>query len=119
MTLSRVFSVALVLGVVCACAGPTPQEASLAREMTAMQPMRGEFDDTVLGFDVAGSQISVGIDLNQWETIDDDADQAIKSEALDRWKKAWSKEHPGEHATVTVRLVDYHGHAFFRESAKV
>jgi hypothetical protein len=119
MTLYRVFSAALVLGVVCACGGPTPQEASLAREIAAMQPMRGAFDGTVVGFDAKDTRLDVGIDLNQWETIDDDADQAIKTEALDRWKKAWSKENPGKHATLTVRLIDYHGREFFRESAKV
>jgi len=119
MTLYRVFSAALAFVVISACSGPSPQEASLAREMAYMQPMRSESNDTVVGFDIKGTQMSVGIDLNEWETIDDDADQAIKTEALSRWKTAWSKENPGKHATLTVRLVDYHGHEFFRETAKV
>jgi hypothetical protein len=119
MTLYRVFSTALALVVISACSGPSPQEAGLAREMAYMQPMRSESNDTVVGFDIKGTQMSVGIDLNEWETIDDDADQAIKTEALRRWKTAWSKENPGKHATLTVRLVDYHGHEFFRETAKV
>jgi len=119
MTLYRVFSAALAFVVISACSGPSPQEASLAREMAYMQPMRSESNDTVVGFDIKGTQMNVGIDLNEWETIDDDADQAIRTEALSRWKTAWSKENPGKHATLTVRLVDYHGHEFFRETAKV
>jgi len=119
MTLYRVFSAASALVVLGACAGPSATEAGAARETAAMQPMRGEFDDTVVGFDAKGTRLDVAIDLNEWETIDDDADQAIKTEALDRWKKAWSKENPGKHATLTVRLIDYHGREFYRESAKV
>ena len=119
MAIYRVFSAALALVVISACSGPSPEEASLARETASMQPMRAEFNDTVVGFDIHGTQMSVGIDLNEWETIDDAADQAIKTEALSRWKTAWSKENPGKHANLTVRLIDYHGHEFFRESAKV
>ena len=84
-----------------------------------MQPMRTEYDTTVLGFDVHGTRLDVAIDLNLWESIDDTADQAIKDEALRLWKEAWTREHPGMHATLTVRLRDSHGRAFFTETTKV
>ena len=118
MAIYRGFSAALALVVIGACSGPSPEETSLARETAYMQPMRAEHNDTVVGFDIHGTQMNVGIDLNEWETIDDAADQAIKTEAMARWKAAWTRENPGKHATLTVRLVDYHGHEFFRESAK-
>ncbi len=120
MTISRVFSAGLALVAVTACsAAQSPQAASEAREIAHMQPMRQGNNDTVVGFDAHGTRMDVSIDLNEWETIDDDADQAIKDDALDRWKEAWSAENPGKHATLTVRLLDYHGRLFFTETGKV
>ncbi len=119
MTISRVFCAALVLAVVTACSAPSPQAASEAHAVAHMQPMREGNDDTVVGFEVHGTRMDVSIDLNAWETIDDDADQAIKDDAMRRWKEAWSAENPGKHATLTVRLRDYHGRTFFTETGKV
>jgi hypothetical protein len=119
MSMYRVFCAVLGLAAACACSGPSAQDAGTARETAHMQPMRSAYDDTVVGFDPHGTRMDVAIDLNAWETIDDDADAAIKVEALRRWKEAWTAENPGKHATLLVRLIDYHGHEFFRETAKV
>ncbi|MDQ2992934.1 MAG: hypothetical protein M3R30_08980 [Candidatus Eremiobacteraeota bacterium] len=120
MTFSQVFCAALALAVVTACSAPLSSQAtSEPREIAHMQPMREGNNDTVVGFDVHGTRMDVSIDLNEWETIDDDADQAIKDDAMRRWKEAWSVENPGKHATLTVRLLDYHGRLFFTETGKV
>jgi hypothetical protein len=118
MAMYRVFSAALALVIFGACSGTSPQEAGVAREIAYMQPMRADSDNTVVGFATQGTRMDVAIDLNLWQQLDDGGD-GIKTEALDRWKTAWSKENPGRHATLTVRLIDYRGHEFFRETAKV
>jgi hypothetical protein len=87
--------------------------------MAYMQPMRADSANTVVGFAVQGTRIDVAVDPNLWQALDDGGDQAIKTEALSRWKTAWSEENPGRHATLTVRLIDYRGHEFFRETTKV
>ena len=80
-----------------------------------MQPMRGDvYSNAVTGFDIHGTRMDVSIDLNQYSLIDEASDDAIKQDALNRWKDGWRAENPGKHATLTVRLLDYHS-----ETAKV
>jgi ABC-type glycerol-3-phosphate transport system substrate-binding protein len=118
---TRMFAAAFAMLIAAACSSaPSPQEASYDREIARMQPMRGDvYSNAVTGFDISGTRMDVSIDLNQYSLIDDDADDAIKRDALNRWKDGWRAENSGKHATLTVRLLDYHGKPWFTETATV
>jgi len=123
MTIVRT-TAAIALALLAACSpAPSASEAAAQREIAHMAPMKTNpaYSTTVTGFDVSGSgrRVDVSIDLNQYESIDDDAVDALKAEALRRWKEAWLAENEGKHATLAVRFLNYFGKPFLTENAKV
>lgn len=113
---------ALALAVLAGCsAARSPQEAATDRELAHLAPMKTNpgYGGAVTGFDVEGTRLDMSVDLNQYESIDEDSADYLKVEALRRWKEAWTSENRGKHAKLTVRMLNYYGKPFLTESAKV
>jgi hypothetical protein len=58
------------------------------------------------------------VDVNNLDSMDEPAEDAMKADALARWKSIWSAAHPGKHAKVTVVLRDYFGNEVFKETTR-
>jgi hypothetical protein len=111
---------AFVLAGATACSSPSPAEAMAAREIAHLTPMKASSQNVVTGFDLRDdTTLVVSVDLNQYASIDADADTALQVEALKRWREAWTVEHPHKHAKLTVLFIDYHGKPFSTEKTSV
>ena len=51
----------------------------------------------------------VSLDLQAYIGMDDDAAAAMRRTVAARWRSAWSAAHPGVHATLHVRFIDFIG----------
>lgn len=100
-------------------AAPRAADPAAAREIQAITPLKAQYKPVITGIDVKGTTLDVFIDAEQFSSMDYDVDQAMKAQALKRWREAWKANHPGEHATLRVRLRNYFGEDVFSESAKV
>ena len=103
-----------------ACSSPqSPQERAESQELTQLAPLKSQYPDVVMGFDVHGPSVDMSIDLNGLLGMDEYKEDAMKTEALSRWRTAWTSAHPHQHAQLTVRIIDFQGHPQFRETTKV
>ncbi len=110
--------VALLLGAIAACSSPTLRERVEARERELMTPLHTRYADVVMGFDFHGPSVDVSIDANALESTDDSVVDAMKSEALRRWRATWLDANPGHHALLTVRLIDFRGKVWTTEHVR-
>ena len=110
---------ALSLAFLAACASaPTAQERAAATEQSVLAPLKAKYPDIVTSFDISGKRLDLSIDANGYIRTGDDAIAAFKGEAGAAWRKAWMKAHPGKHATLTLRFVDYVNRTWFHETLK-
>lgn len=111
--------IALLLALAAACAPqPTPQQQIDAQETAALAPLKTQYPDIVVAFDMKGpTQLDISIDANGYiSTGDNDVDK-FKALAIRDWRSAWIAAHPHEHATLTLRLVDFMGRTWATEHA--
>ncbi|HEX8806803.1 MAG TPA: hypothetical protein VF741_07630 [Candidatus Aquilonibacter sp.] len=112
--------IALLLALAAACSPqPTPQQQVDAQETAALQPLKTQYPDIVVAFDMKGAtQLDISIDANGYiSTGDNDVDK-FKALAIRDWRSAWIAAHPHEHATLTLRLVDFMGRTWATEHAQ-
>jgi outer membrane usher protein FimD/PapC len=99
---------ALVLAVTASCAtAQSPQERIESTEQAALAPLKAKYPDLVTAFDLAGNRLDLSIDANAYIQTDDNVVERFKHDAAGAWRSAWMKAHPGQHATLTLRLVDF------------
>ena len=103
------------------CSQPAAPAAdpAAAREIQAVAPLKAQYKPVITGMDVKGATLDVFVDAEQFSSVDYDVEGAMKAQALKRWREVWKANHPGEHATLRVRLRNYFGEDVFSESAKV
>jgi hypothetical protein len=120
MKLARRALLCFSLALVTACSSPpSPQEQIANQEISALAPLKTKYPDVVMGFDVHGPGVDISIDLNGLISMDEPKEDAMKSEALTRWRDAWTAAHPHEHATLTVRFIDFKGNPESKQTVKV
>lgn len=112
---------ALGLTLLCGCTQPAaaPADPAASRELKAMSYLKATYKDVVTGTDVKGSTLLVYVDVNNLQSMDEQAEDQLEATALQRWKTAWSAAHPHEHGTVRLSLRDYYGTEVYHSSAKV
>jgi hypothetical protein len=111
---------ALVLASV-GCASPqSPSERAVASELAQMSASKRDYPGIVMGFDVRnGTTLLVSLDLQSFIGMDDDAVVAMKRHVVARWRGAWTSAHPGTHATLQVRFIDFIGRKIAEQSTSV
>lgn len=121
MGVRRLFALtALALCAACS-APPSAQERARDAELAAVAPLRTKYQGVVMGFDVShGTTLVVSLDMQDLvDQMDDGTQNAMRRDVLSRWSGAWKAQHPGEHAALEVRFVDFRGNPVFTDRAKV
>ena len=96
------------------------RQMTVDREIAALAPLKAGSENTIVGMDVKdNTELVLSLDVEAWTSIDEDDDTAIEALALKDWKAAWIHEHPGLHAILHVRFVDYHGSPVYNERTTV
>jgi len=92
-----------------------------AREQTAVNALdlKQRYKDIVMGTEVKGEILVLYIDVNNLYSMDESAEDALRSQTLDQWKRIWIAAHPSKHIKVRVSLRDYYGNEVTGESARV
>jgi hypothetical protein len=110
---------ALALLALTACAGQSPQEAAQNQELAALAPLKQKYQDVVMGFDFKpGETLIVSLDLQNYNGMGDDDQGAMKKTIAATWRKAWEEAHPGKHATINLKIVDFIGRTIATEQIK-
>jgi hypothetical protein len=119
-TLCKAGALAVIVCVLAACAAPAPRvNPTLAKEQAAVAPLKVKYKDVVTGVEVKGRTLVLYVEPNAMYSMDEDAEAAMKIDALSRWKKAWSGAHPHEHATLRLSVRDYFGRELYTSSTAV
>lgn len=111
-----------MLVLIAGCSQPAPPGAAdvtKSREEASLASLKSQYKPVITGIDVKGATLDVFVDNDQLISMDEPAEDQLKSQALARWKKIWVADHRGQHATLHVRLRNYYGETVFSESAKV
>jgi len=106
----------LALGTACA-PQPTPAQRIAAKEIAALAPLKAKYPDIVTALDPSGKRLDIAIDANGYISAGDDELDAFRAAAPRAWRAAWDAAHPGEHAKLTVRLVDFIGRVWLTQHA--
>lgn len=113
----RVTGALMALSMLAACAtAPTPQERAEATEQSVLAPLKAKYPAIVTAFDISGKRLDLSIDANGYIQTGDDTIVQFKSDAAAAWRKAWTKAHPREHATLTLRFMDYMNRTWFKKT---
>lgn len=105
-----------------ACAQPGPRtsaDPAKAAEEQATASLKTQYKDIVSGTEADGTVLSVFVNLDNFQSMDESAEDALKAQALARWKSVWRDAHPHRHAKLRVRFRDYFGNDVYTESANV
>lgn len=116
----RLVRAAALAALVAACSAPSQKAHSTDAEIAAMMPLKRQYSDVVMGFDVhPPTTLIVSVDLQQYIETDDETIAAIRRDALARWRAAWTEAHPHQHGVLYVRFIDFIGRKVATESTKV
>lgn len=110
---------AFALGLA-ACAAPSATQQTIDAEIAAMAPLKHAFPAVVMGFDVRDvTTLVVSLDLQAYEGMNDDDAAAMERRAVSDWRAAWRDAHPGRHARLQVRFIDFIGRRILQRSAEI
>lgn len=111
---------AAAIVVLAACSSPSAEEAAQNQELAALTPLRQKYQDVVVGFDFKPKEtLIVSLDLNNYNGMGDDDQDAMKKVIVATWRKAWLEAHPGQHATIHLQFMDFIGRTIGTETLKV
>lgn len=103
-----------------ACSSPSPQEATQNQELATLTPLKQKYQDVVTGFDFKPDEtLVVSLDINNYNGMGDDDQAAMKKTIVATWRKAWQEAHPGQRATIHLKLMDFIGRTIGTETIKV
>ncbi|MBV8435360.1 MAG: hypothetical protein JO029_13865 [Candidatus Eremiobacteraeota bacterium] len=113
--------IALVLLLtLAACSSQSPEERAQSQELAALAPLKQRYSDVVMGFDFKPHDtLVVSLDLQNYNGMNDDDQDKMKSAILAAWKSAWEQAHPGQHATIHTQILDFIGRTIARQDASV
>ncbi len=119
---SLIVAATVLSGALAACSTTEKLRASndpiAAKEQQQSTALKARYKDVITGTDVKGETLVVFVDVNNLYSMDEPAEDAMKADALARWKRIWSAAHPGKHAKLNVVLRDYYGNEVFRETTR-
>lgn len=85
-----------------------------------MTPLKRAYPGVLMGFDVRGDTMLVAsLDLQGYNGTDDDVNTAMRRAVVEGWRRAWSSAHPGAHATLHVRFIDFIGRTIAEKTTAV
>jgi hypothetical protein len=103
-----------------ACSSPSPQEAAQNQELETLTPLKQKYQDVVMGFDFKPQEtLVVSLDLQNYNGMGDNDQDAMKKVIASTWRKAWQDAHPGQHATIHLKLMDFIGRTVATQDVKV
>lgn len=114
-------SLPLLLGLLAtACSAPATQQQTADAEIARLAPLKSQYKNVVMGFDVQhDTTLVVSLDLQNYIGMDDNTVDAMKSDTVKRWRTTWKSAHPHAHATLHVRFIDFVGRKVAEESTHV
>lgn len=119
-TLRWLGAVAALAFALAGCAQPAaPTNTVAAREQNAVAPLKAKYKDVITGLEVKDRTLVMYVEPNAMSSMDEDAEAAMKAEALNRWKTAWVKEHPRQHGVLRLDVRDYFGREISTNSTTV
>lgn len=119
-TLRTIGFIAVFGCVLAACSSPAPSvNPIVAKEQSVVAPLKTKYKDVITGLDFKGRTLVLYVEPNAMYSMNEDAEAAMKAEAVSRWKAAWATAHPGEHGTLKVSVRDYFGREISTSSVKV
>lgn len=101
------------------CTSSPPKHPIRAKEEQSLSVLKTRYKDIVSGIEPKGALLSVFVNVDRLDMMDESAEDTLKAEALTRWKAVWSANHPHRHAKLQVHLRDYYGRVIFTEAARV
>lgn len=113
------------LAVFAACAAPltacsgAPRVAQGAQTDRQLQTLKTRYKDVIMGTDAEGQTLAIYVDVENLDSMDEPAEDAMKADALARWKRVWRAHNRGKHGNLRVVLRDYYGNELSTESARV
>lgn len=103
-----------------ACSAPSPREQAVTTEIAQLAPLKTTYSGVVMGFDVRDdTTLVVSLDLQSYIGMDDDAAEAMRRTVVQHWATAWPATHPGGHATLHVRFIDFIGRKIAEKTVRV
>jgi hypothetical protein len=118
--LRRLALAACALAPLAGCSSPSAHEQTVSTELAALAPLKTAYSGVLMGFDVHGETTLVAsLDLQAYIGTDDDTNAAMRRAVVDRWRRAWSAAHPGAHATLHVRFIDFIGRTLAEKTTSV
>jgi hypothetical protein len=116
--LHRVIAAAAIV-MLAACASPSPEEATQNQELATLAPLKQKYLDVVTGFDFKPDEtLIVSLDINNYNGMGDDDQDAMKKTIAATWRKAWQEAHPERHATIHLKLMDFIGRTIATQTIK-
>ena len=103
----------------CAQTAPANLNSALAKEQDAVAPLKVKYSNVITGVEVKDRTLTVYVEPNAMYSMDEDAEAAMKADALNRWKKAWANAHPHQHGVVRMVVSDYFGRQLSSSSATI
>lgn len=116
----RRLTAAAAIALLTACASPSPQEATQNQELATLTPLKQKYQDVVMGFDFKPDEtLIVSLDINNYNGMGDDDQDAMKKTIAATWLKAWREAHPGTNdVKIHLKLIDFIGRTIDAETLK-
>ncbi|MDQ2872627.1 MAG: hypothetical protein M3R35_05820 [Candidatus Eremiobacteraeota bacterium] len=102
----------------CAPATSSSTDRAAVAENAGIGSFKQTYSGVVTGADVKGTTALVYVDVNGMNQMDEQSEIDMKSAMLTQWKSLWRKNHPGQHATLTLELHDFRGNLVYTKKTK-
>jgi len=87
--------------------------------LETLTPLKQKYQDVVMGFDFKPKEtLIVSLDLNNYNGMGDDDQDAMKKAIGATWRTAWQKAHPQQHTTIHLKLMDFIGRTIATQDVK-
>ncbi|GAC1393402.1 MAG: hypothetical protein NVSMB31_12790 [Vulcanimicrobiaceae bacterium] len=86
---------------------PSQADKEMADVAPIVRPYKQQ--QVVTGVAIEGPALVISTDSEKWSELDDSADESLKAALLARWGKSWTRDHPHQHAHISVIFRNYYG----------